>query len=90
VIVAIERKGNTDFLGLKLGWIMCSSCFAWTEMGAAPVFVEQNIKKGEGVSKCIVFERGGSEVLKESKFLLFLDDGERIDYNTRRGDVVSM
>ena len=42
VIVAIERKGNTDFLGLKLGWIMCSSCFAWTEMGAAPVFVEQN------------------------------------------------
>jgi len=28
---------------------MCSSCFAWAEKGAAPVSVEQNRNKGEGV-----------------------------------------
>jgi hypothetical protein len=43
----VERK--EEDLELK-PWgresIMCSNCFAWTEMGAAPVFVEQNRKRG--------------------------------------------
>jgi len=69
---------------------MCRSCFAWAEKGAAPVFVEQNIKKGEGVSKCIVFERGGSKGWKESNFLLFLHEEQKMGCSTRREDVVSM
>ena len=50
---------------------MCSNCFAWAKKGAAPMFVEQHRKKGEGVSKSIVFGMVGFKGLKESNFCRF-------------------
>ena len=42
------------------------------------------------VSKCIVFERVGSKGWKESNFLLFLHEEQKMGCSTRREDVVSM
>jgi hypothetical protein len=50
--------------------------------GAPPVLVVKNRKKGEGVSKCIVFERDGS---KESNFSCFCMSGRGECGIERRG-----
>ena len=55
--------------------------------GGSSCVCRVKLKTGEGVCKCIVFERGGSKGLKESTFLLFLHEGERMGCCTRRGDV---